>query len=187
MSPLPNWAIAVLAVTTLAGCTSGPAPPDAGSGEPSTYELVRVEGNETHEPPPGYVCDVAFDHSIVEDQERLLYNEATYNLTDPAFVIAFDHFDESTDCPLVYRLETGFQAVTVEMGRFGNLTLVPRETGSVVVNAGSAEHELRTGGQHTEVYNDTYENDEGQQVNVTGRFVVDHLGTWPTEGLEPSS
>jgi len=34
-----------------------------------------------------------------------------------------------------------------------------------------------------EAHERTYENESGDRVNVTGSFVVDHLGEWPLDRL----
>lgn len=180
----------VLSVVLLAAGCAGPSGEDPSQGTDGetddTYFLVHVEGNETHDPPPGHVCDVAFDHRLDEDDERLNYSNHTYdNMTDPGLVMAFDVWDESTHCPIAYSLHAGFSEVETEIGRYGNLTLAPREDGSVVVNADSMERELGPGDRFEETYEAQYEDSEGRQVNVSGQFVVEHLGSWPTDRLEP--
>lgn len=66
-------------------------------------------------------------------------------------------WDRSTHCPIAYKLEEGTSDVTVELG--------PQET-------------------FEETYEDTYEDGEGRQVDVSGHFVVEHLGGWPTDRLQ---
>lgn len=177
--------VTVLAVIALlaAGCATAPDP----SGEPGegeqTYWLVQVRGNETHEPPPGSTCSVAFDHRLTPNQQRLNYSAHRYNFTDPAFVIAFDVWDESTHCPIAYKLEEGTSDVAVELGRYGNVTFTPNADGSIHVGAAAADVELGPQETFEETYEDTYEDEEGRQVNVTGQFVVDHLGEWPTDRM----
>lgn len=181
--------LVVAALVLAVGCTMDPSTPrnDTASEEdgPSEVWVVHVRGNETHEPPPGEACDYDFDHRVDPSQPRLVYANETYDLSQAALVIAFDHFEHGSSCPLAYELYTGFEETTVEMGRFGNLTLTPREDGSLAVQAGGGETELVPGDQRSYTYNDTYEDRNGHEVEVSGRFVVDHLGRWPSSALRP--
>lgn len=183
-SKRPLLAVALCLSLLALGCADTPGDPGESDDGEDTYWIVQVRGNETHDPEPGHVCDVAYDHRLTPEEQRLAYSDHSYNLTDPGYVIAFDVWDESTYCPIAYRLHAGTDAVTAEIGRYGNLTLTPREDGSLVVEADSAERELRTGDRFTETYEDRYEDDQGRQVNVSGSFVVEHLGAWPADRLE---
>lgn len=157
---------------------------DAEDDEPEgTYWLVQVRGNETHDPPPSTNCTFAFDHRLVPSEGSLNYSSHFYNLTDPSFVVALDVWDRSDHCPIAYRLHAGTDAVSVDLDHYGNLTLAPQADGSLAVNANGTENELRPGNQFTEIYEDSYEDDRGRQVDVSGEFVVEHLGEWPTDRL----
>lgn len=174
--------MAVLVLAVLAtGCATTPEDP-SDPGE-DTYWLVQVRGNETHDPEPGHVCDVAYDHRLVPAEKRLAYSDHSYNLTDPGYVVAFDVWDESTQCPIAYKLEEGTSEVTVELGRYGNVTFTPNADGSIHVGAAAADVELGPQETFEETYEDTYEDEQGRQVDVSGHFVVEHLGAWPTDRL----
>lgn len=183
----------VLVLTAIAGCLDGPTrsgsdvsgQPDEADRGPEAFWFVWLQGNETHDPPPRHMCSIVFDHEVRPGTRELVYSDRTYNLTDPPFVIAFDHFQQGSDCPLAYRLHLGFNETTVELGRYGEMTFTPRKDGSLVLQAGSMEQELVPGRSATFTYSDRYASSRGGYVDANGTLTVDHRGVWPASGLTP--
>lgn len=146
--------------------------------------MVWVHGNETLDPDPGFACDVAFDHQVSVAEERILFEDSAYSF-DPSevtYLVAFDLWEEPTDCPLVYDLHWEGSSTARAMGAWGNLSLAPDEDGTIRLDG---QTRLQPG--QTAIY--TYETTEergGERVHVQGTFRVEHLGAWPQDGLTPS-
>ena len=196
MSPVAHRilvATALAACLLLAGCTNTPegqgqgpggAPEGqvAGPGE-GTFWMVWVHGRETHDPPPGYACDIALDHAVDPEAQALGYEESRYSF-DPdslAWVVAFDHFEAESGCPLAYTLHVNATAARERLGEGPMLALFVHANGTLQVSEGAW---LPPGGNATFTYHGETVRD-GEQVAVEGTYTVEHLGPWPTEALEP--
>lgn len=181
----------------LAGCLDGTGDPPVDrqgptiTGEPSgealdgdEYWMVWVEGAQVLDPPAGYVCSVAYDHTVDADQQRVMYSNHTYGF-DPGqvtYLVAFDVWEESSSCPLAYSLHAGHAELTEGVGGYGNLTLVPATNGSIMLEPGAW---LDPGQQASYSY-ETTKRSGGETRDVTGWFNVTHMGAWPQDGLEPT-
>lgn len=150
-----------------------------------TYTFVWVEGSERTRPPPeqGEACSYLWDHRIDPAREQIEYRADAYDL-DPANVtklVAFDHLDETSQCPEAVHLDTGTETVTTRMGAYGNLTLVHGANGTVQVG----EDRLSAGENLTVTYSERVRDEQADRDRwMNGSFTVHHFGEWPRRGLE---
>lgn len=181
-----RFPLLILSVLVAGGCLGDPTdPPDGDQPGEQRFTLVHVLGNESYEPPPQQECDYPFDHRLDLDVPTLVYNSDRYEPDRPTLVVAFDHFVETSDCPLVYRLHMDESAVTVEMGEYGNLTIDPGEDGKIAVVGEEGTETLPEEGSITYPYERQSVDHEGRERSLEGRFVVKHLGSRPLSMLEP--
>lgn len=178
----------------LAGCLedtgSGPEGPTV-VGEPTGEHrgqgemwVVWIHGNQTLSPDPGYACDVAFDHQVLPDSQRILYEDSTYSF-EPSTVeqiVATDLWERPTSCPIAYTLQWEGDQATPGMGAWGNLTLAWQEDGAILLDG-----QTRVAPGQTAIYTyQTSQERDGEPRMIEGTFRVEHLGAWPQDGLEPT-
>jgi hypothetical protein len=186
-------ASALLVAMSGAGCLDGFQPGEHSTGEEpvsgppdqAKYWFVWVQGQERHDPDPGFSCDYDFNHSIDENRTIVRYEEREYDI-DPdsvGFLIAFDHFESPTGCPITYGVRVAVPVVREAMGRFGPLELRVHENGTVIANGESV---IGPGETATFAYEDAYA-EASQSVLVNGEITIRHYGAWPRSGLRPTS
>lgn len=174
----PLAAVALLTCAFMAGCLD-----DAEEGEEGFW-LVVVEGREEREPPPHYVCDVAFDHRVDEEARELRYGSWEYDVGpgEVDHAVAFGSFEGVSDCPVSYTVQFNAVQGAQEMGRYGELRFAFQDDGTVLLDDA---HLLGPGDEQMFSYEDAYTDDDGQAVEVQGEFTVRHLGAWPQDSLLP--
>ncbi len=193
--------VVLVASLLLAGCAGTPG------GDGDGYEISIVDtdrevetrgsdelwvawlrGNETRtavEGEPAYgVCDVAFDHGIDAGNRTLVYEADRYPRFEPGEawgVLATDHWDAATQCPISYALFPEPSAgVAVDLGPPGNLTVALAEDGALTVDGRT----IAQGEAARVTY--TYESTEDSTVyRHEGSFTVEVLGAWPAEDVRP--
>lgn len=189
------WAGLALLLAAIAGCTG---PSDDGiereihtlandvtdtSRSQDEYWMVWIHGNETDERKNQAVCSrLPPDYRIDRANESVVYENRSYDF-EPANVttlLAFDHEDRSSQCAEAEHLVANPQdAHPQAMGEYGTLSLTVREDGTVLVDGKQVSL-----GETAEV---TYEGTppDPDKLHVDGRFLVENLGAWDQQRLEP--
>lgn len=199
-----RWTVlALVAALAGAGCTTGPGPGATGlevevvdtdrpaeTREDGEVWVAWLYGNETRtavEGEPSHaVCDVAFDHRIDPANRTIVYEEERYPGFEPVDawgVLATDHWDEATQCPISYALHPDPSAgVDVDLGPPGTLTIVLGPGGGLTVDG----RQVSQGEAAVATY--TYEStDEGTLYRHEGQLTVQVLGSWAAERVTAQS
>lgn len=189
------WILVLLVAAALAGCTRPYEPSVPGytldrfeTGVDDTRErgehwMVWIHGAQSRDPPPGHVCDVAWDHSVDPGARRVDYHNGSYAFDpgDVRVLVAWDVFD-GVSCPLAYALDADPSGPAVrEVGRLGNLSVEVQGDGALVLDG---THVLERGtGAHLR-YDRTVATEEGTR-RFEGNVTVELLGAWSQDGLQP--
>ncbi len=192
---LPAGMVPVVLCAALAGCSGGD--PDAPQRVPTNvfddhrdageFWMVWVHGNETRRMVSGSIdsqamCSVAFSHRLDPARGTLRYTSRSYDF-DPQSVqviVAFDHWERPSDCPLAYTLvaDPGPEPHEQEMGRYPAVSLSVEAAGDIVVNGERAS----LGSALRFDYSDV-EAERGSTYRYDGVFTVENLGAWPASAL----
>lgn len=155
-------------------------------GPQGTYTFVWVQGSERTHPPPEQreTCTYLWDHRVNTTTERIEYRAEGYDF-DPADVtklVAFDHFDETRQCPEAMHLDASPDTLTTGMGAYGNLTLAHAANGTVQVGDRGW---VGAGENLTVTYREPVDDEQADRDRwVNGSFTVHNFGEWPRRGLE---
>lgn len=186
----------VLLAAPLAGCASESSitvdvvQTDRSPEERSSDEMwvAWLHGNETREivsGEPSYgVCDVAFSHRLDAGNRTLTYDEGFNEGFEPNEtwgVLATDHWDEATQCPIDYDLHVEpSEGISIDLGRAGNLSVALLEDGRLTVQ----DRTVQQGEAARVTYAYTEETEEATYRHE-GSLTVELLGAWPTENVRP--
>ncbi|MDX1611003.1 MAG: hypothetical protein R3185_01455 [Candidatus Thermoplasmatota archaeon] len=188
-----RFVLTLVACLLLTGCASTPQPPTNGEepGETRTvtppgegqYWMIWVRGNETQDPPPQYMCSIAYDHDVDRGEKTLYYEERAYEIDTGAlaWVVAFDVWERDSSCPAAYTLHTNATPVRQAIGHGPELDLFLHENGTLEVDG---ETWLPPGEPATFTYETEASADRGR-IQVNGTYVVEHLGAWSTDDVQP--
>lgn len=98
-----------------------------------TYTMIRVQGQEEVDPPPDQTvaCSVPWDHSVFPKEQRVSYNDRTYDVEPSKVVqlVSVNHVRVG-ECGGFSQLYPDQNRISAELGAYGrfNLTVAPNGT-----------------------------------------------------------
>lgn len=197
LDPMRAWWLAVaLLLVPMVGCASGSqlnvevvsTDRSVEQRDPGEMWVAWLHGNETREAVSGEpshgVCDVAFSHRLDLTNRTLTYDGGRYDSFEPNGtwgVLATDHWDEATFCPIAYGLHPEpDDGVSIDLGPAGNLTVVLLEDGRLTVQGRVVEQ-----GQAARVTYAYTDDSDGVTYRHEGSLTVEMLGAWASEDVGP--
>ncbi len=183
--------LAVLLGLLLAGCASEPGPTTVArpvaddQRDAGEFWMVWVHGNETwRQTSQGMsaqaMCSVLFSHRLDPARATVRYDGGRYDFEPEAVgvVVAFDHWERPSHCPLAYELHADPGTLSQPMGRYGTLDLQVHDDGDLLVN----DEPVALGSAARYTYQGTAQQ-HGETYRYEGTFVVENLGAWPSRSL----